>query len=534
MKLTSSGLFSLCFLLASFSVSAQGNFFGGLQLDNDFFIRDEQVNAVNTPHYDNLKSATNAWVDLNYVNEKFGLDAGVRFDFFFNSNLHVPGTPYSAQGVGRYYIRKRFKSLTITAGHFYDQIGSGIIFRSYEDRSLGIDNALLGAHAEYDVKDFLTVKAFVGVQKNRLKLYKPVIKGAALDGNFSLGEKVQLLPGFGVVNRTIDQASMDFIVSAIESYDSTDRFVPKYNTYAFSVYNTLNVGKFSWYVEGAYKTNEAITQAEGQLADKAGTVLFTSLTYSTKGFGISGQYKRTENFVFRTSPNESLLNGMISYIPPVSRQNSLRLPARYIAATQEWEEQAYSLDVTYSPKRGVTLNLNGSEVRKLNGNLVWRELYADVEWRINRKWRMEAGLQYMLYDQVFYQGEAYTADNRDIQAYTPFVELIYKINRKHALRLEVQYQNMDEDFGSWMYALVEYSFSPYFTLAVSDMWNFDPNPVRADDDLHYYTVYGAFTYEAHRVTLGYVRQVEGVVCTGGICRFEPAFSGVRLGLSTTF
>ncbi|HEY1045054.1 MAG TPA: DUF6029 family protein [Bacteroidia bacterium] len=34
--------------------------------------------------------------------------------------------------------------------------------------------------------------------------------------------------------------------------------------------------------------------------------------------------------------------------------------------------------------------------------------------------------------------------------------------------------------------------------------------------------------------MSYIKQVQGVNCTGGICRVEPAFSGVRLSLSTSF
>ncbi|MFN9380586.1 MAG: DUF6029 family protein, partial [Bacteroidota bacterium] len=35
-------------------------------------------------------------------------------------------------------------------------------------------------------------------------------------------------------------------------------------------------------------------------------------------------------------------------------------------------------------------------------------------------------------------------------------------------------------------------------------------------------------------SLSYIKQVEGVICTGGICRLEPAFSGVRLSLNSSF
>jgi hypothetical protein len=521
------------FSLLSFSATAQGNFFGGIQTGTDFFIRDSTIGAANTPHYDNLKTGSNIWFDLNYANNDLQLDAGVRMDFFLNSNLHNPGTPYNALGVGRFYVRKKFKDLEIMAGHFYEQIGTGIIFRSYEDRFLGIDNALLGGHVKYNLFDKVSIRAFAGVQKDRLKLHRPVIQGFALESELKFGDHVQLLPGAGFVNRTIDQESMDFIVGAIETYDTSQRFVPKYNTYAVSAYNTLNVGNVSWYIEAAYKSHEAIPDFVGTLIDKPGNVLFTTLTYSTKGFGVTGQFKRTENFVLRTSPNEILLNGMVSYIPPTAKQNSLRLLSRYNAASQQLEELSYSLDVTMTPKDGHVVNLNYSEVRLFDNELLFREVYGDYEWRISKKFRLELGFQYLVYNQLFYEGESYNKKSSAV-AYTPFAELVWKVNRKHALRFEVQQQTNDGDYGSWVYGLIEYSLAPWFSIAVSDMYNYGPNPGRVNTDEHYYSVLTAFRKDQMRFSAGFVRQVAGVVCTGGICRFEPAFNGVRLTFNTTF
>jgi len=170
-------LFAACLLLLfSLGVSAQGNFYGGIEANTDFFVRDTSIGADDTPHYDNLKSGSNIWFDLNYANNPLQLDAGIRLDFFLNSNLHNPGTPYTALGMGRIYVRKKFKDLEIMAGHFYDQIGTGIIFRAYEDRFLGIDNAVLGGHIKYNLFDKVDIRAFAGVQKDRLKLHNPTKK----------------------------------------------------------------------------------------------------------------------------------------------------------------------------------------------------------------------------------------------------------------------------------------------------------------------------------------------------------------------
>jgi hypothetical protein len=148
--------------------------------------------------------------------------------------------------------------MTITAGHIYDQIGSGIIFRAYEDRGLLIDNALFGMHLKYKINKNFTAKGFTGQTKKLFERYNPVIKGGNIEGDFDLGKKAHVTPGIGIVNRTMDQASMDYVVATINAMPLADRFAPTYNNLAATFYNTLNVGDFSWYLEAATKSKEAL------------------------------------------------------------------------------------------------------------------------------------------------------------------------------------------------------------------------------------------------------------------------------------
>lgn len=514
--------------------SAQGSFFGSLQVNPYFYVRDSSIGAAGTPHYDNLKFSADGWLNLDYTNERYLFDLGVRLDMFNNSNLHTPGVPYSKIGIGNFYIRKRGEKYKITGGYFYDQFGSGIVFRAYEDRTLGIDNSILGVHVEVSPVKQLTIKAFTGVHKNRLDLFKPIITGLNAEANFSIGEKVRLIPGASVVNRTMDQSSMDFVVSTIETYEPEDRFVPKYNVYVFGAYNTITIGDFSWYLEGAAKTTEAIVNAEGTLINKPGNVLYSTFNYSRNQFGLALQFKRTENFPFRTSPKETLLDGIINFIPPITRQNSLRLPARYNAAVQELEELGYSADVNYSPiPKKLTLNFSYAEIRTFNHDLRFREVFGNVELKFKKKWKGVAGLQYIQYDQEFYEGERY-GNYTLVNAITPFAEAVWKVNKKQSLTFDTQVQITDEDFGGWLFGQIEYNIAPWFSIAVSDMYNYKPNPNRMPEKVHYYNFFTSFTYESHIVTLAYVRQVAGIVCTGGVCRFEPAFSGVKLTLNSSF
>ena len=105
-------LFTLFILFSGVSTRAQwGYFSGGIQTNTNFFVRDEKIGASNLPHYDNLKVGTDAWLNLNYTNEKYELETRVRLDFFYNSILRVPTTPYTGVGLGYFYIKKKIKVL---------------------------------------------------------------------------------------------------------------------------------------------------------------------------------------------------------------------------------------------------------------------------------------------------------------------------------------------------------------------------------------------------------------------------------------
>ena len=531
-------------LLSVSSFGQWGYFSGSLQTNTNFFVRDPKIGAYNMPQYDNFKVGADAWLNLNYTNEKFGLDVGARLDFFYNSILRVPTSPYTGAGLGNFFIKKKIKDFTFTGGYLYDQIGSGILYRAYEERTLAIDNALLGVRAEYDYKGILKLKAFGGVQKLKFSYQAPIILGFNAEGNVSIGDKVRMVPGIGVLNRSEDQKTMTQIVSTIESYDTLSRFVPKYNTYAFSVYNTLTVGDFSWYIEGVYKTKESIRNNQlrsinDSLINAAGNCLFTSVNYAHKGFGLTLQFKRTQDFYMHVSPNpnESTFDGSMTFIPPVSRENSLRLPSRYFAPSLENHELAFSADASYTPNKKVTFELSGSYIRDLLfarfhpiQTPFFGEAFISGIYKPTKALEIQLGFQYVRYNKYVYQQHG----SDKVDSYTPFAEWQYKIDKKKSIRMELQYQHVLLDYGQWLYGLLEFNVAPHFSVAVSDMWNFKPNPEVNPNANHYYSVFFGYTQGSLAFTLAYVKQVEGIVCTGGVCRIEPAFSGAKFGMTATF
>ena len=148
--------------LTSFAQSNErGEFSGNFMSNAQFYDRDAKIGAT-TEVYNKYKSSADAWLFLNY-NLK-GYSFSLRYDMFNNSPLLNPQGVYNKQGIGFWQASKDIGGLNLTVGYFYDQFATGMIFRAYEERMLGLDYAIQGLRVKYDYKN-LTVKAFAGQQK---------------------------------------------------------------------------------------------------------------------------------------------------------------------------------------------------------------------------------------------------------------------------------------------------------------------------------------------------------------------------------
>lgn len=535
---------SLSTLQAQDQNANQSRISGSLQSNGNFFINDEKIVDPGIPQYDNQKFGAESWLNLSYSN--WGFDMGLRFDLFNNSNLLNPAGSYTDQGIGRWYVRKQIGKLDLEGGYIYDQIGSGIIYRAYEERALMIDNALMGVKVGYALNDNWHIKGFTGRQKQQFNLYGTIVRGGVLEGFIKPDSTRNLTfaPGIGVVGRTYDGQTVEQIVNTIATYAPQDSTGAQYNTYAGSIYNTLTAGNFTWYVEGAVKSFDVINDPnartvkglKGKIENRRGYTFYTSLGYAAKGFGATLELKRTNNFSYRHSPFATGVQGPMNFLPPMARQNTYRLTTRFSPATQEIDEQALQLDLSYKVNKKLSLGLNISEIQFPDGTELYREITPEFTVKQKRKWQFIGGVQVLKYNILVYQSKG-----DYVNAITPYAEYLYRFTSKRSVRIEAQYLNTEEEFGSWVNALVEVGVAPHWLFTVADMYKLKhENGAELSkektkyDGLHFPTISAVYTHKANRIGLSYVKQVEGINCAGGICRFEPAFSGVKLQVSSVF
>ena len=541
--------------------SDKGQFSGNLLMTYQKYIRDDSIGA-NTKVYKENTASADAWLFMQYRIK--GYSFILRYDAFNNSPLLDPQDAYTNHGVGFWQINKSVDKLDITMGSFYDQFGTGILFRAYEQRQIGIDYAIQGMRLKYNINDKWAIKGFAGNQKgnikNRFGYANQVISGLNVEGNLDLGKDSKfgaLQVGASAVNRTLDRETMDRLVGTINTYDLADRFYPKYNVYGGNAYFTYTKDNFSWTVEGNVKSKEAIMEDDSKFHLKGGKVLYTSMSWGKGGWnlgkqkasvGLNIQARHVDHFSFRTAPTENLLNGLVSYLPSMTRQNTYRLLSRYNAPGQAMGEDGIQGEIEFKPRKGTQIFFNGSYVQTLasNGKLnkatgvmeaekLFSENYIEVVQKIGKHDKLKLGVQRIVYNQTRYESEP---EYVPVKTITPFGEWLHTLDQGRSLRVEWQYLNTKNDQGSFANLMIEMFVRKNLSIAVADMVNVVPHRyermIIADKVLHYPTFFIGYTEKNTVFTLAFLKQQQGVNCSGGICREEPAFSGVRFTVSSNF
>lgn len=317
------------------------------------------------------------------------LDARIRFE---ELSIPLPGRLAEEAGRGIPYVSLtgRYGNwVDLTVGDFYEQFGSGIILRTYEERLLGIDNSIRGARVTSRPYDGIAIKALIGQQRyyfdRPLTLFnddRGYIGGADLELGFDKWFKglrnsnTYITWGASFVSKYEDDQ-----IETITNPDGsiTQRLnLPKYVGSAATRLNVQFKG-FSIYGEYAYKHNDPT--ADNGYIYRPGSVAMLSASYSRSGLSVLLQGKRSENFNSLSKRNISGLALHVNYFPPFSQQQTYTLAALYPYATQPAGEWAMQGEVSYLFKRntalggkyGTRVKLNMSHIRGLKRDWIDRD-----------------------------------------------------------------------------------------------------------------------------------------------------------------
>jgi len=506
--------------------------------------------VINAPEVDE-KILSNSFLNLIYTNGNF--TAGVRYEAYYNPLLGFDAR-YKGAGFPYKFASYKANEFEVTVGNFYEQFGSGMILRSYEERSLGLDNALNGVRLKYNPIKGVAIKGLIGKQRAFFTEGEGIIRG--LDGEFFLNDLCKKMEKSKT--RVIFGASM---VSKFQEDDDPVYVLPE-NVAAFAGRMNLTRGRFGLITEYAYKINDP--SAMNNFIYKPGEALLLTGTYSQKGLGITLSAKRIDNMDFHSNRlvTQNYLN--VNYLPAITRQHTYTLSAFYPYATQANGEMGIQGDIVYTIKKGSLLGgkygtklmLNYSRVNSIQRNAIhdtiavgkegtlgytsdffavgdekyFEDINIEIAKKLSKKLKFSAGFVNQFYNKAVVQGTG--AKDGMVHAQIALLDVTYKLKPKHALRLELQHLKTKQDMGDWAMGLIEYTIAPKWFFTVMDQYNYG-NKEEAKQ-VHYYSAAFGYMKGANRIQFGYGKQREGIVCVGGVCRAVPAANGFTLSITSSF
>lgn len=511
------------------------------------------------------KMRINAFANILYSTDNF--KAGFRYEAYLNPILGFDNE-YKGAGIAYRFASYKKDFFEITVGNYYEQFGNGLVFRSYEERNLGLDNAMDGLRIIAKPFNGVTLKGLVGKQRyyweDIWQTENGLVRGADAEISFN-----DIIPNL---------ASSDFRISMggsfVSVYEKATAESATLNgiTYKLNIPENIGAGAFrlnlgykNFNFQGEFAQKGQDPNAMNNYIYHKGNALLLAADYSMKGFAIRLEGKRIDNMSFKSKRNLQgrMLN--VNYLPAITKQHSYSLMSMYSYATQLDGEIGFQADVMYKVKKGtflggkngMDLKLNYSYVSSIDktaldgytlnqkGTLGYEssffkigdeKYFQEINLEINKKFSKDYKMNFMYSYQEFNPIAYGHAGNPFIYAHIFVAEGIYRFSSHNSLKGELQWLTTKQDYdefakGDWLQLGAEYNLKGRYFFAVSDQWNYG---TEQGDKVHYYNLSMGCTINTTRVQLSYGKQRQGILCIGGVCREVPASNGLFLTITSSF
>ena len=537
------------------------------ETNNIYYAKDETLSKLGLMDRPELPFGSHDYLKVDYSLGRFSV--GVQVDAFlpalngydiqvYQQRLNKDGEKTKFTGFFTKYIQWEDQNWGVRLGDIYDQFGNGLIFRAYEDRALAFNNSLAGARAYYNFNNYVNVKVIAGAPR----LYDVRLNNWVYGADLSLS--ISDMVGWQNGLASIEGSYVGRYKSNIEDFNE----MGVDSKYLNMVSGRLNFETAGFSLRGEYVTKLNNDLFSPTLPAAKGNVIHVDLGYNYKRFSVSGTFRRQEGM---TTPLDLRLLGIgggnvLNYVPLLTRQHTYSLanlnPYRG-SSVHTGGEIGGQFDIYYSLRnkkaRGKYWNFHANFSmfntidhynplieKDIKGRNVWIDANFDVERQWNKHLKTTFLYSFQRWDEEINHFDSPLSHY--CRSHIFVADVTYKINKKHSLRFEAQYLASNDYEGDWVAATIEYNLAPKFSVYVSDMWNCEKmqdgvygnyytNYETYESEhhlLHYYQVGASFTHNSLRAQLSYGRNRAGYVCSGGVCRFQPAYTGVNLALTLSF
>ncbi len=531
-------LFFLITLFVFTNIDAQqkkdiGKLTGGIETTNQYYIKDTVTSAL-VPQ-DKIGSNSYLKLDYNYKN----FTAGVQMETYLPLLLGYPGNMEGTNLINKYFTY-RTKNLEATVGDFYEQFGNGLLFRAFENRQIGINNALEGLNIRFQPVEYIDVKVVYGKQRKFFVKSDGIVRGADATIDWTAMAKnktstTKFTTGLGIISR----------------YDpyvgSNPNIKPTVNSW--SARANLDAENFYINIENVSKSNDV--HFANNFYTMKGNALQINTGLTKNNFGTNVTLRRLSNMDFRTDRDAIQGEYLVNFVPALTRQHDYAVSNIYVYNAQAQGEIGGQLDMQYKFKKGTgiggkygaNLSVNYSRYNALDVTSTSAtgfttnyfsagktQYFGDLNVEFKKKFSSKTTgtffYQNLFYNKSVVEGGLYN----NIKANIAVADFLIKYTPKKSLRLEAQHLSTQQDKKNWIAGLAELGLAPKWTWFVQSLYNYGSDSKK----VNYYTFGTSYTYNTTRLLLSYGRQRQGLVCVGGVCRMVPAYTGLSATLTTNF
>ncbi|MCK9997458.1 MAG: TlpA family protein disulfide reductase, partial [Candidatus Krumholzibacteria bacterium] len=427
------------------------------------------------------------WLDVSY---QFG---GFRTGIMLNTQA-----PSEEGGRGTNIEHRFFEfnssNVFVRAGHFYGLFGRGLVFNSYEDRTVRIDTRLDGLIGTYK-SGKITATAFSGTPRVNDKDIR------AADFNYALPYKINLAIT-GMTYRRDNEVLED---------DKVNR------DWITAARVRQNFGFGDYYFEYGAKNDFTFDAAN----DLHGKALYGNLNFYQGPFSVS--WETSDYDRFELIPRADGITAL-NRPPALAREFTWTLMNRAPHVLNANDEVGNNLDLMYSGDNGWSLLASGARIRNHAAETIYELAYGSfVKDRLGD----------------FRLSGAYGYQDSEGLRQTAMGELTWFSTSTQSWTLQAEHQHVrlggghGFDLGAYdeQWFKLEYETAPRWAFAaileVNNKYDAQRQPGEEEGPFPA----GQITYtisHGGNLNLWAGKRQAGFLCSGGICKFEPAFQGVEV------
>lgn len=466
--------------------------------------------------YDKELEIFEDWLTLDYRNGIFS--TGIRFEMFQPNDPN----PSISRGKTRFadiafkYIKAEIGDIEqggeITVGNFYTLFGRGMILKSYENRSIRIDNNLIGVKLLGRYNGFI-VTALTGMPENSDATRTDLLH--AVDLEYAGFNMLRVGGSFASNQPNVDGVARTRLASL--------RVQP-------SIWN------FDFYGEYGIKQNEDIKQNIFKGEDElAGEAYYLNGSFYYDHLSISGEYKYYDNFAFES------YDRTVSYNTPpaVRKEYTYALLNRHPSPLNQQDEKGFAAELNYTFSDETYLSANYGETKTIGPGSYYQKVLRDTQ-TVRLQLKEAFGQVGHTWNDMISTIAAFgymEEGSTNTKSITPVLENKFYFDDVNTIKLVLEHQHTTDKTTSEQYyddvVTVEYLRSPKLSISVvAEMQTKEPEKGKKVRKVWSFISFGYKIGEHTDVSLLVGTRQAGNICIGGVCRYEPEFSGVELKMFT--